>query len=188
MSGLAIGLVALLVIVVSVIIVLFVARKKTGASCTPSDDEKATAGGDGVLAFVHSESGTCVANTCIDGYTFSSGICAQSKTTDDDDDDKNKKPADDDKSKKPADDDKSKKPVEYNKNLEGKSIRCNGHGGGIYRIVDGKYRDYGSMAILKTWDQNYKKENATIVNCDNIPKGPNMSANPNYKIDKLDIR
>jgi hypothetical protein len=42
----------------------------------PSDTEKQVAGGDNVLTFVFdTDSGNCVANTCVIGYTPQDGIC-----------------------------------------------------------------------------------------------------------------
>ena len=76
-GAIAIGLLILLVIAV---VIFFVTRKKTSASCTPSDDEKTAAGGESVLNFVYNESGNCVANTCVEGYTLGGGICTKSST------------------------------------------------------------------------------------------------------------
>ena len=70
----------LLAIVAIVAVVLLITRKKKdGASCTPSDDEKTVAGGEGVLTFVHNESGKCVADTCVEGYTLGDGICSKAE-------------------------------------------------------------------------------------------------------------
>ena len=80
MSGVAIA-VGFLLLLVILVIVFIVTRKKKGASCTPSDAEKAAVGGKGVLTFVNNESGTCVANTCIEGYTLGDGICSKAEVT-----------------------------------------------------------------------------------------------------------
>lgn len=85
MNPVAIGLLMLLAIVAIVTVILFVTRKKpvvdhTETSvCTPTDDEKAAAGGEGVLAFIHNASGNCVANTCVEGYTLGDGICSKAE-------------------------------------------------------------------------------------------------------------
>lgn len=49
----------------------------------PSDVEKQAAGGDNVLTFkFDTDSGNCVANTCVTGYTPQDGICVADVTDD----------------------------------------------------------------------------------------------------------
>ena len=53
--------------------------KPASNDCTPTDDEKKAAGGDGVLTFAKDDSGNCVAESCntVAGYTLSQGVCSK---------------------------------------------------------------------------------------------------------------
>ena len=77
MEGAAIGLLLLLFLTVGIGIFIIMTRKTDGSKCTPSDDEKATAGGVNVTGFVYNETGDCVANACVASYSLSGGICTK---------------------------------------------------------------------------------------------------------------
>ena len=153
-TGLIIIVFVIFALMVGGIIYVSTDTKKKGSTCTPSDGEKTTAGGEGVLNFVYNESGNCVANACVDGYTIGGGICSKSA------------PATPGGATGGATQD-----------LEGKSIICQGDKDGRFRMVDGKLRSYGSMDILNSWDPGYTVDNASTVDCSSLPKGPTMIYN-----------
>lgn len=61
------------------------------------------------------------------------------------------------------------------KNLEGKTIICQGDSVDRYRMEDSKLRKYPSMDILRSWDPDYTADKASTINCEGIPKGTNMA-------------
>ena len=73
MNALAFGLVMLAFVALAVGIIIIVTRKHKGSKCTPMNAENS----EGVLEFVYNDSGNCVANSCIEGYTLDSGICSK---------------------------------------------------------------------------------------------------------------
>ena len=68
----------------SFVITLIASSFSSSSLCTPSDDENTAAGGDGVLSFIKNDSGNCVANSCVEGYTLDSGVCSLAADVDPD--------------------------------------------------------------------------------------------------------
>ena len=68
----------------ALLISLISSSSSSSSSCTPSDDEKTAAGGEGVLSFIKNDSGNCIANSCVEGYTLDGGICSKAADVDPD--------------------------------------------------------------------------------------------------------
>jgi hypothetical protein len=153
-TGATLSLIGLILLIAGVVLYLVVFRTAAGVSCTPTADQKLVAGGDGVLKFVYDDSSNCVSSECVEGYNLDSGICSKAA------------PA------VPA------VPAPTVNSLEGMSIICNGDKDDRFRMVDGQLRNYGSMDILRSWDPNYADNNATTIDCDNVPRGPPMNTKP----------
>ena len=70
----------LLILLITVLLIFtgYYIYIKSSKKCTPSDAQRAAAGGDGVLTFAKDLSGNCVANTCntVAGYNLKAGVCS----------------------------------------------------------------------------------------------------------------
>lgn len=74
-SAAVFALVAILILVG--VVGFMVLRHQEPKECTPSDDEKEAAGGDGVKDYAKNTHGACVAQDCIEGYDLNDGTCSK---------------------------------------------------------------------------------------------------------------
>lgn len=74
------GIVLLIAIGLLIYTGYYVYKNFFSKCANPSDTDKEAAGGNKVLTFkLDSDTGNCIAKTCVDGYTVDAGICVPSK-------------------------------------------------------------------------------------------------------------